>query len=152
MGLIDRIESSHRAHVQERLRRNLMAWLTSVRPDGQPECVPVWFLWRDDESILVYSQPTARKLVNLQTNPKVAMALDVSDLGRDNVRVNGVASVSETEPRAIQNKPYLAKYIERIGALFGSPERFSEIFSTPVVVTPLVILSPPSAAGVVYGN
>ncbi|EWC58406.1 hypothetical protein UO65_6298 [Actinokineospora spheciospongiae] len=31
---------------------------------------------------------------------------------------------------------YLAKYTERIGAMFGTPERFAELFSTPVVITP----------------
>jgi hypothetical protein len=29
-----------------------MAWLTTVRPDGQPISVPVWFLVREDETIL----------------------------------------------------------------------------------------------------
>jgi hypothetical protein len=39
-----------------------MAWLTTVRPDGQPDSVPVWFLVRDDETILVDSQPKKIKL------------------------------------------------------------------------------------------
>ena len=30
--------------------------MTTVRSDGQPQTVPVWFLW-DDEGFLIYSQP-----------------------------------------------------------------------------------------------
>jgi Pyridoxamine 5'-phosphate oxidase len=43
-----------------------MAWLTTVRPDGQPVSVPVWFLMREDGTILLYSQPGTQKLRNIQ--------------------------------------------------------------------------------------
>jgi PPOX class probable F420-dependent enzyme len=65
-----------RERVEARLRHNLIAWLTSVRPDGQPVSVPVWFLVRDDSTILVYSQPGKAKLRNLAGNPRVSLALD----------------------------------------------------------------------------
>jgi len=129
-----------------------MMWFTSVRADGQPECVPVWFMWRDDDTILIYSQPTAQKLRKIQVNSKVAMALDVSDLGRDNIRMNGVAAVSEGELSAANNEAYLAKYLERICALFESPERFSGIFSVALIVTPHRILSPSPGRGVAYAE
>lgn len=150
MGLIDRLDPSRHEHVRGRLRHNQIAWFTSVRADGQPECIPVWFLWRDDESILVYSQPASRKLTNLRTNAKVALVLDVSDLGRDNVRINGTAAVSDAEPSPSDNPAYLAKYAERIGALFGTPEKFAELFSVAVVVTPHRLFSPPPAPGAAY--
>lgn len=136
MGVLDRIEADRQAYVLGRLQQNLIAWFTTVRGDGQPECIPVWFLWREDESILVYSQPTARKLESIGLNPKVALALDVSDLGRDLVRIHGVANISTSEPPAHENEPYVAKYMERIGALFGTPAYFAELFSVPLVVTP----------------
>jgi len=47
------LRCQRREHVEARLRSKLMAWLTTVRPDGRPESVPVWFLVRDDETILV---------------------------------------------------------------------------------------------------
>ena len=50
----------------------IMAGLTTVRPDGQPVSVPVWFLMRDDETILLYSQPGKNKLRNIASNPKVS--------------------------------------------------------------------------------
>jgi hypothetical protein len=30
----------------------------------------------------------------------------------------------------------VAKYVERIGAIFGTPERFAEAFSEAIVITP----------------
>ena len=44
------------AHVEQRLREEPIIWLTTVRPDGRPHTVPVWFLW-DGETFLIFSQP-----------------------------------------------------------------------------------------------
>ena len=65
MKLTEHLSAERRSHVEGRLRGNLMAWLTTVRPGGQPVTVPVWFLLREDETILVYSQPNKAKLRNL---------------------------------------------------------------------------------------
>ncbi len=61
--------SEAESRAEERLRNEEIAWLTTVRPDGQPQAVPVWFLW-DGEAFLVYSRPGARKLRNIEANPK----------------------------------------------------------------------------------
>jgi PPOX class probable F420-dependent enzyme len=113
-----------------------MAWLTTVRADGQPVTVPVWFLLRADGKILLYSKPGTAKLRNLAANPRVSLALDVNDLGRNVVRLEGSARVAENEvPAANENSEYLLKYTERIGALFGTPEKFAALFTVPVLLT-----------------
>lgn len=136
MTLTNDLSSDDRERVEARLQHNLIAWLTTVRPDGQPVTVPVWFLQRNDETILVYSQPTSPKLRNISANPKVSFALDVSDLGRNVVRLEGVARLAEDIAPADQQSSYLAKYSERIAALFESPERFSALFSAALIITP----------------
>ncbi|MCU1681999.1 MAG: pyridoxamine 5-phosphate oxidase-related FMN-binding [Amycolatopsis sp.] len=136
MELTSHLSASDRERVEARLRRNLMAWLTTVRPDGQPVSVPVWFLLLEDETILLYTQPGKAKLRNLVDNPKVSLTLDVTDIGRDIVRVEGVARLAEDQPSANNQLEYLAKYTERIGAMFGTPERFAELFSAALVITP----------------
>ena len=136
MGLTADLPSDRRARVDTRLRTNLMAWLTTVSPTGRPNSVPVWFLLRDDDSILIYSQPDKPKLRNLDTNPHVALGLDVTDIGRDIIRIEGTAVRSTNHPPADHVPEYVAKYTERIGAIFGTPEQFAEAFSEAIVITP----------------
>jgi PPOX class probable F420-dependent enzyme len=128
--LTSHLEPMDRDRVEGRLRHNLMAWLATVRPDGQPVSVPVWFLLRDDETILVYSQSGKQKLRNITTNPKVSLTLDATDIGRDVVRIEGTVKQAPDQSPANQRVAYLAKYGERIEALFGTPEHFADLFST----------------------
>ena len=58
------ITTEAESHADRRLREERIAWLTTVRADGsdgQPQSVPVWFLW-DGETFLVYSRPDRQKL------------------------------------------------------------------------------------------
>ena len=136
MELTSHLPAGERERVEDRLHHNLMAWLTSVQPDGQPVSVPVWFLMRDDETILLYSRSGTAKLRNIANNPKVSLALDVTDIGRNIVCIEGVARHSYDEAPASQQPAYLAKYLERIAALFGTPEQFAELFSVALIITP----------------
>jgi PPOX class probable F420-dependent enzyme len=135
MELTSHLQPGDRERVEARLRQNLMVWLTTVRPDGQPVSVPVWFLMREDGTILLYSQPGKQKLRNIADNPKVSLGLDVTDIGRNIVRMEGIARVAHDQPPANQQPAYLAKYTERIAALFDTPERFAELFSAAVIIT-----------------
>jgi PPOX class probable F420-dependent enzyme len=136
MELTDALTPDRRAHVETRLQTNLMAWLTTVSPAGRPDAVPVWFLIRDDDSILVYSQPGKAKLRNIAANPNVALGLDVTDIGRDIIRIEGSAVHVAGHARADQVPEYAAKYTERIGAIFGTVEKFAAAFSEAIVITP----------------
>jgi PPOX class probable F420-dependent enzyme len=136
MKLTSDLQAADRERVESRLHSNLMGWLTTVRPDGQPVSVPVWFVLRDDETILLYSRPEQAKLRNIAHNPKVSFALDVTDIGRNVVRLEGTATRVHDQPAANNQAGYLAKYIERMGALFGTPEVFAALFSAAIIITP----------------
>jgi PPOX class probable F420-dependent enzyme len=136
MKLTSDLPAADRERAESRLRSNLIAWLTTVRPDGQPVTVPVWFLLCDDDTILVYTRPEKQKLRNLAANPKVSLVLDVTDIGRNVVRLEGTARTADDQPPANKHPAYLAKYTERIGALFGTPEQFATLFSAPLIITP----------------
>jgi PPOX class probable F420-dependent enzyme len=134
-----RLAAPDRARIEGRLRSDLMAWLTTVRPagsGGQPVSVPVWFLLREDGSILIYTKPGTAKLRNIAANRRVSLALDGTDVGRDVVSFEGTARRDDSEPAADRNTAYCEKYAERIAAVFGSPERFAQLYSERVVVTP----------------
>ncbi|QGN32632.1 pyridoxamine 5'-phosphate oxidase family protein [Microlunatus sp. Gsoil 973] len=143
MKLTDHLSSAEREHVEARLRSNLMAWFTTVDPAGRPTSVPVWFLFQDDETVLIYSQPGKKKLRNLAENPHVAFGLDVTDIGRSNIRIAGDAFVADDVRPADENPAYLAKYLERIGALFGSAQTFAEKFTVPIVIVPGRLMTGP---------
>ena len=135
MTLTSHLATDDRERVDARLRHNLIAWLTTVRRDGQPVTVPVWFLLQEDETFLLYSQPESAKFRNIAANSKVSLALDVCDLGRNIVRLEGTAAPVDDSSSRLQ-PAYLAKYTERIAALFDTPERFAERFSRALIITP----------------
>ena len=136
MKLTAHLPPADRERVEARLRSNLIAWLTTVRPDGQPVSVPVWFLLLDDETILLYTRPDKAKLTNIAANPRVSFTLDVTDIGRNIVRIEGTARPAGHQPAASDHPAYLAKYTERMAALFDTPEQFAALFSMPLIITP----------------
>lgn len=136
MQLTAHLSPDRRERVEARLRTNLMAWLTTVSPTARPDSVPVWFLAGADGSILVYSRPAQTKLRNIAANPFVSLGLDVTDLGREIIRIEGRAVHVHDHPRADEVADYAAKYTERIGAIFGTVEQFAASFSEAIVITP----------------
>lgn len=130
------IPAERRAQVESRLANDIIAWLTTVRSDGMPDTVPVWFVWKDPVFV-IYSQPKKLKLRNLEHNPKVSIAMDDTRGGADVVRFEGTARVAERHPASDRIPEYVQKYephIRRLG--YGAPKAFGAIFSVPVLVTP----------------
>jgi PPOX class probable F420-dependent enzyme len=102
------------AHIDARLRAEPIIWLSSVRPDGNPHLVPVWFLW-DGAAILIFSKPAAQKVRNLRHNPQVMLALDSADEGEDIVLLQGRAELlGDDAPRST-----LPEYAEKYAALMA---------------------------------
>jgi PPOX class probable F420-dependent enzyme len=48
--------------------------LATVRPDGRPHVVPLWFLW-DGDAIVVLSKPDAQKVRNLVAEPRAMVSV-----------------------------------------------------------------------------
>jgi PPOX class probable F420-dependent enzyme len=120
---------------ERRLREERIAWLTTVRSDGQPQSVPVWFLW-DGETFLVYSQEGRQKLRNIAGNPRVDLNLNSNESGGDVVRVQGTAEVAEDVPPVDEVPEYLEKYRESIAGIGFDPDGFARAYSVPIRITP----------------
>ena len=58
-----------------RLETELMAWMTTTDPDGQPQSSPIWFQWTGDE-VLIYSGKRAPRNGNVPDRPLVAFNLN----------------------------------------------------------------------------
>jgi len=120
--------------VLERLRADLVVWLTTVDPDGQPQTSPVWFLWQGD-TFLLYSQPHATKVRNLRANPRVALTLRTDEMASSYVTFEGKAALPEG-PRGDEVPAYLQKYEPLISGEGWTVEWMTGEYSQPVVVTP----------------
>jgi PPOX class probable F420-dependent enzyme len=122
-------------HAAERLSDELIIWLVTVTPAGQPQASPVWFLW-DGETFLVYSQPKTSKLRSLAANPRVCLHLDGNGRGGDVVVIEGDAAVDTTLPPADRVPEYVQKYGERITANRWTPASFAADYSVPIRIGP----------------
>ncbi len=126
--------------VRRRLNQEVVGWFTTVRRDGQPQPVPVWFLWQADETLLIFSQPQAQKLRNIRHNPKTAFNLNSDGEGHDVVRVDGMAEIVEGL-QATDVPAYIEKYRERIANLGITPQGFVASYSVAVRVRPVKVIA-----------
>lgn len=126
-------EAGRRA--ERRLLEEEIAWLTTVREDGQPQSVPVWFLW-DGERFLIYTQQSRRKLRNIARNPRVGLNLNSNALGGDVVRAEGAAEIVEDAPPVSEISAYIEKYRESIARIGFDVEGFARAYSIALQVTP----------------
>ncbi|MDQ2810081.1 MAG: pyridoxamine 5'-phosphate oxidase family protein [Chloroflexota bacterium] len=122
------------AHIDERLRGEPIVWLSSVRPDGRPHTVPVWFLW-DGATVLIFSQPN-QKIRNLATHPAVTLALDNSGQGSDVVLLEGTAVVGKTADEAAAFPAYGAKYATLMQPMHWTVEVMTAQYSESIRITP----------------
>jgi PPOX class probable F420-dependent enzyme len=60
--------------IEARLGREATIWLATVRNDGRPHLVPVWFVWYK-ERIYLTTAGTSQKYTNLRYNQQVALSL-----------------------------------------------------------------------------
>lgn len=123
------------AHVDQRLRSEPIIWISTVRPDGRPHLVPVWFLWEGSE-LFIFSQPAAQKVRNLMANPAVTLALEAADEGGDVAIIEGVATMEGAGAAEAIIPGYTAKYAEAIAAMGWTPETMLGDYSTLIRVRP----------------
>ena len=123
------------ASADRRLRGETMIWLATVRSDGQPQSVPVGFLW-DGETFLVYSRPGRQRLKNIGSNARAGLHVNANDRGGDVLRVEGTDALAEVVPPANQVGEYVEKYRESITRIGFDLEGFARAYSVALRVTP----------------
>ena len=136
------------ARVLERLRSERIAWLTTVTPDGQPQTIPIWFLWLDaddpsaaDGEILVYGDRRARRNRNLESNDRVTLALRTDEHGNDVAVIEGRAAMDPDYPQVYDNPAYLAKYGASIEENLGGPRHMAETYDVPIRIRPTRVIA-----------
>ena len=117
------------------LREELVVWLSSVRPDGRPHLVPIWFSW-DGREILIASKPNAQKIRNLRANAKVMLALGEAEDDFDVGLLEGHAELLEEPAAAVLPASHLAKYDRQMAAIGLSPAEFHATYSQVIRIVP----------------
>ncbi len=105
------------AAAARRLETELVVWLTTVTPAGQPQSSAVWFLWRDGE-LLVYSLADTPRVRNIEANPKVALHLVGDAEASDVLSIEGEARIDRSAAGPDSVPELIAKYrhlVERYG-------------------------------------
>jgi len=117
--------------VQAFLARPLIARLATVRANGTPQVVPMWFLY-EDGVMYMSTRTNAAKVKHLRANPRVAVVVDVMEAPRKNkvVTLEGAAEVQTTGVKEMTTKIY-QKYMGKEGA--ATPDAQQSI-NTPRVV------------------
>jgi len=124
-----------RSHADAALRRDPVVWLSSVQPDGRPHLVPVWFHW-DGEQIVAFSKPHARKVGNLRDQPYVMLAVGTPGPDFEVELIEATAELPSSPSADILPAGFGAKYRELLRRAGLTVQRFTEVYSQPIVLRP----------------
>jgi PPOX class probable F420-dependent enzyme len=119
----------------KRLETELVAWMTTINPDGQPQSSPIWFLWEGDE-ILMFSWSRAPRNGNVADRPLVAFNLEAGVDGEEVVTAECDARLVPDEPPASANPTYLAKYKGMFDKYGWTPDWYANRYSIPIRLRP----------------
>jgi len=120
---------------EEALRHDPVAWLSTVRGDGRPHLVPVWFHW-DGERILAFSKPGARKVENLRDHPSVMLAVGTPGPDFDVELIEATAELPDAPAASLMPEGFGSKYRDLLRRAGISAQRFAEVYSQPIVLRP----------------
>jgi len=127
------------AHIDARLRSDLMMWLSTVRPDGRAHIVPVWFLWQDDV-LYIFSKPD-QKIRNLSQNNSAMVGVDDTKGGDDPIMLAGDAALlqhADLPPKV--HEAYSEKYGGELKKFNWTMDSMAAEYSEVIKITPSKIL------------
>jgi PPOX class probable F420-dependent enzyme len=123
-------------NADERLRTDLVGWLTTVARDGTPQASPVAFLW-DGETVTVWSEPDAPKVTNLVENHRCSFHLNSDEYGLAVVAIEGTAHLPPNGPLGNEVPAFLEKYADVFGrAWAGDSDEAAARYRQQIVITP----------------
>jgi len=107
--VFDQQQPTHQKALSK-LASDQIAWFASIRPDGRPHSVPVWFLWHEGTA-LIFSEERTQKIRNLRHDGHVVLTLESNGDGSDVVILDGTAAISGENATA---------WLPRIGDTYGT--------------------------------
>jgi PPOX class probable F420-dependent enzyme len=123
------------SRIDRLLRSEPVLWLSSVRPDGGPHLVPIWFSW-DGHEILIASKPHAQKVRNIRSNSSVMLALGEAEDDFDVGMLEGRAELLDEPSAVVLPAGHLEKYRRQMAAIGLSRDEFLATYSQVVRIVP----------------
>lgn len=123
------------SRIRRFLEQEPVVWLSTVRPDGNPHLVPIWFWW-DGEALLVFSKPGAQKVRNLQHNPAVMLALGNAEDDFDVGMLEGRAELLDRPTIEVLPAAHLAKYARQLAAIGLDAANYAATYSQVIRIVP----------------
>jgi PPOX class probable F420-dependent enzyme len=81
------------ARIAPRLEAESNIWLATVRADGRPHLVPIWFVWQEGK-VWIATGEGSQKHTNIRREPHVCLALED---GANPLVIEGLAA-DQTDP------------------------------------------------------
>jgi len=104
--------------VEQRLQTEQNLWLATVRPDGSPHLVPIWFVWVDGK-IYLCTGGNSVKVRNLMQNPHVSIALED---GVHPLVIEGLA-----KPIGVTPKPVIAAFKKKYDWDISTDDEYNQV-------------------------
>ena len=117
------------------LRTEPVVWLSTVRPDGLPHLVPIWFWW-DGESVLIASKPHARKVANLRENPSAMLAVGDPEADFDVSLIEARAELTSIPTSWLLQAGLYDKYGDQMRSIGLDRAEFAATYSQVIRITP----------------
>jgi PPOX class probable F420-dependent enzyme len=117
------------------LEQEPVVWLSTVRPNGAPHIVPIWFWW-DGQAILVFSKPEAQKVRNLRDRSSVMLALGDAEDDFDVGLIEGHAELLDRPTQDVLPPAHLAKYARQLEAIGLSTAEYAATYSQVIRISP----------------
>ena len=133
--LADALRRHDAAWAREHLETDIVAWVTTVAPDGRPQTSVISFLY-ERGTILFYSKPDTPKLRNLEHDRQVAFNLQSDPYGDHYLIVEGTMAIDPTIPASDRHEAYRAKYIEPHAHWEMDVAEVARDFSVPLRISP----------------
>jgi PPOX class probable F420-dependent enzyme len=131
----DEGEGAGSARVETLLDREAVVWLSTVRPDGRPHLIPIWFWW-DGIALLFASKPQACKVANLRSRADCMIAIGDPTADFDVALIEARAELAPMTTIELLAAGMLAKYCERMQAAGLSSGAFAATYSQVVRIVP----------------
>ena len=124
--------------IQRFLEEEAVVWLSTVRPDGTPHIVPVWFWW-DGTSLLVFSKPDAVKIRNLRAGSSVMLGVGDADEDFDIGLFQGRAEILDVPTAEVLPAAHLEKYASQMAGIGLTAAEYAETYPVVVRITPIAL-------------